>query len=103
MKERSLRSQIGLTEAGHAATRTKGTYLAAHHAQIRGRRGTQKAIGATRHDILIAYYHIVRDKVPYQELGPDWNDRHRSAEHQTRRLVRQLEQLGMNVTIEPAT
>ena len=58
-----------------------------------------------RHDILIliAYYHIVRDKVPYQELEPDWNDRHRSTEHQTRRLVRQLERLGMNVTIEPTT
>jgi transposase len=34
--------------------RTKGTHLVAHHAQIRGRRGTQKDIGATRHDILIA-------------------------------------------------
>ena len=48
----------------------RGASLAAHHAQIRGRRGTQKAIGATRHDILIAYYHIVRDKIPYQDLGP---------------------------------
>jgi transposase len=58
--------RIALTEAAQAAARTKGTYLAAHHAQIRGRRGTQKAIGATRHDILVAYYHIIRDRVPYQ-------------------------------------
>jgi hypothetical protein len=58
--------RIALTEAAQAAARTKGTYLAAHHAQIRGRRGTQKAIGATRHDILIAYYHIVRDRVSYR-------------------------------------
>lgn len=89
-----------LTEAAQAAARTKGTYLGAHHAQVRGRRGTQKAIGATRHDILVAYYHIVRDKVPYQDLGPDRNDRRRSTEQQTRRLVRQLERLGVNVTIE---
>ena len=95
--------RIALTEAAQAAARTKATYLAAHHAQIRGRRGIQKAIGATRHDILIAYYHIVRDKVPYHDLGPNWNNRHRSTEHQTRRLVRQLERLGLNVTIEPAT
>jgi len=93
--------RTALTEAAQAAARTKGTYLAAHHAQIRGRRGTQKAIGATRHDILIAYYHIVRDRVPYQDLGPDWNDRHRGTEHQARRLVRQLERLGMNVAISP--
>jgi transposase len=95
--------EIALTEAAQAAARTKGTSLAAHHAQIRGRRGTQKAIGATRHAILIAYYHIVRDRVPYHDLGPDWNDRKRSTDQQTRRLVRQLEKLGMNVTLTPTT
>jgi len=93
--------RIALTEAAQAAARTKGTYLAAHHAQIRGRRGTQKAIGATRHDILLAYYHIVRDRVPYHDLGPDCNDRRRSTEQQSRRLVHQLERLGVNVTINP--
>ena len=97
----SMWLRIALTEAAQAAARTKGTYLAAHHAQVRGRRGTQKAIGATRHDILVAYYHIVRDKIPYQDLGPDWNDRRRSTKQQTRRLVRQLERLGLNVSIEP--
>jgi transposase len=97
----SMWLRIALTEAAQAAARTHGTYLAAHHAQIRGRRGTQKAIGATRHDILIAYYHIVRDKIPYQDLGPDWNNRRRSTEQQARRLVRQLERLGLNVTIGP--
>jgi hypothetical protein len=49
----------------------QGTCLGAHHAQVRGRRGPGKAIGATRHDILVAFYYIVRDQVPYQELGPD--------------------------------
>jgi transposase len=96
----SMWLRIALTEAAQAAARARGTYLAAHHAQIRGRRGTQKAIGATRHDILVAYFHIVRDKVPYHDLGPDWNDRRRSTEQHTRRLVRQLERLGVNVTIE---
>ena len=96
------RTDAELTEAAQVAARGKGTYLAAHHAQIRGRRGTQKAIGATRHDILIAYYHIVANKVAYHDLGPDWNERRRSTEQQTKRLVRQLERLGLNVTIEPS-
>jgi transposase len=99
----SMWLRIALTEAAQAAARTKDTYLAAHHAQIRVRRGTQKAIGATRHDVLIAYYHVVHDQVPYHDRGPDWNNRHRSTEHQTQRLLRQLERLGHNVTIEPAT
>jgi hypothetical protein len=36
-------------------------------------------------------------------LGPDWNNRRRSTEQQTRRLLRQLERLGVNVTMEPNT
>jgi hypothetical protein len=56
---------------GEGPARTKGTYLAAHLARLRGRRGKPKAIGAPRHDILVAYYHIVRDEVPFRELGPD--------------------------------
>jgi transposase len=95
--------RTALTEAAHAAARTKGTYLAAHHAHIRGRRGRLKAIGATRHDLLIAYWHIVHDHVDYTDLGPDWAQRRRSTEQRTRRLIHQLEQLGHTVTIAAAT
>jgi transposase len=89
-----------LTEAAKAAARTKGTYLAAHHAQLRGRRGEAKAIGATRHDILVAYFHIVRDQVPFRELGADWQRKRYSVEHRARRLQRQLEALGYRVSVE---
>jgi transposase len=91
-----------LTESARAAARTKGTYLASHYWQIRGRRGEPKAIGAIRHDILVAYYHIVRDRVPFRELGADWLARRYSPEHRARRLVRQLEALGLKVTLEAA-
>jgi transposase len=94
--------KTALTEAAQAAARTKGTYLAAHHASIRGRRGTFKAIGATRHDLLIAYWHIVNDQVDYRELGADWAMRRHSPEHQARRLVRQLEALGHQVHLTGA-
>jgi transposase len=90
-----------LSESAQAAARSKGTYLASHYAQIRGRRGTHKAIDAVRHDILVANYHIVRDRLPYRELGPDWLARRYSPEHRARRLL-QIEALGFNVTIEAA-
>ena len=93
--------KTALTEAAQAAARTRGTYLAAHHASVRGRRGTYKAIGATRHDLLIAYWHVVHDQVDYAELGVDWAQRRHSPEHQVRRLVRRLEQLGQQVTLTP--
>jgi transposase len=91
-----------LTECAKAAVRTRGTYLAAHFAQLRGRRGEPIAIGAIRHDILVAYYHIVRDQVPFRELGSDWQRKRYSVEHRARRLQRQLEALGYAVTVEPS-
>jgi transposase len=89
-----------LTESAHAAARTKDTYLAAHYAQLKGRRGGPKAIGATRHDLLIAYYYIVREQVPYRELGPDWQRRRYSPAHRARRLMLQIQKLGFKVTVE---
>src|SRR6266511_2133256 len=94
--------RTALTQAAHAAARSKNTYLASHYWQLRGRRGDAKAIGATRHDILIAYYHIVSNRVPFRELGPDWLARRHSPEHRTRRLVKQLEALGHKVSLEAA-
>jgi transposase len=91
-----------LTECARAAVRTRGTYLAAHYAQLRGRRGEPKAIGAIRHDLLVAYYHVVRDQVPFRELGPDWQRKRYSPEHRARRLQRQLEALGYKVNLEQA-
>jgi transposase len=89
-----------LTECARAAVRTKDTYLASHYAQLRGRRGEPTAIGAIRHDLLVAYYHIVRDHVPYRDLGPDWQRKRYSPEHRARRLQHQLEALGFAVTLE---
>lgn len=94
--------RAALTEAAKAAARTKTTYLAAHHAQVRGRRGPAKATGATRHDILIAYYHIVDQGVAFRDLGPDWAARRNAVEYRTRHLVAQLEKLGHTVTLAPA-
>ncbi len=107
-KRRSGRTRHGsawlktaLTEAAQAAARTRGTYLAAHHASIRGRRGTHKAIGATRHDLLLAYWHVVHDNVDYVDLGADWAERRHCDEHRIRRLVRRLHDLGQEVTLAP--
>jgi len=92
-----------LTEAAHAAARTKGSYLSAHYARIRGRRGSKKAAVAVGHSILVIAYHLLKRKVPYEELGEDYYVRNRrcSSEAHTKRLVRQLERLGHKVVLEP--
>ncbi|OAA23212.1 hypothetical protein AAY23_105640, partial [Frankia casuarinae] len=65
--------------------------------------GVLKAIGATRHDILIAYWHIIANKTVYQDLGGDWHARRRrDPERRRKNLVGELEKLGYTVTITPA-
>ena len=91
-----------LTESTRAAARrTKGTYLAAHYARLRGRRGSKKAAVAVGHSILVICYHVLERSVPYEELGEDHFDRRRSSEAYAKRLVRQLERLGHKVELEP--
>jgi transposase len=90
-----------LREAAKAAGRTKSTYLGAQYARLRGRRGPVKATTAVGHSILVAAFHMLRDHVTYNELGPDWFDRLSPDQH-ARRLARQIEALGFCVTIAPA-
>jgi transposase len=92
-----------LTESAHAAARTKGSYLSAPYARIRGRRGSKKAAVAVGHSILVICYQLLKRKVPYEDLGEDYYVRNRrcSSEAHTKRLVRQLERLGHKVALEP--
>jgi transposase len=90
-----------LIEAAHGAAHTKHTYLAALYRRMQARRGTKKALVAVGHAILVIIYHILSRKEPYQDLGANYfEERDRQAVQ--RRLVRRLEQLGYQVTIQPA-
>jgi transposase len=90
-----------LTESARTAARSKGTYLAAQYARLRGRHGSKKAAVAVGHSILVICYHVLEREVPYEELGEDYFHRQRSSEAYAKRLVRQLERLGHKVALEP--
>jgi transposase len=92
---------MALTEAALAASRTRGTYLNAQYQRLRPRRGHKRAIGALRHSMLIAVWHMLRTGELYDDLGPDFFQQ-RDPERLARRLVRQLEALGHQVTLDQA-
>ena len=50
------------------------------------------------HRILEAAYFIIRDKVPYRELGDQYVDTHHR-EHIIRHHIRRLESLGLHIDI----
>jgi transposase len=90
-----------LVESAHAAATTRNTYLAAHYKRIARRRGKKKAAVAVGHTILVAaYYMLVRD-IPYEDLGGDYFLERENRQAHVRRLVKQLENLGHSVTLEP--
>lgn len=61
-----------LVEAAWAASRTKtNPYLANKHKTLSIKRGSKKATIAVGHKILVAAYHILRDKTPYLPHSQD--------------------------------
>ena len=104
-KRRSGRTRKGskhlnaaLKDAAMAATRTNGSYLQALYRRKRSQLGHARALGAVKHSMLCACWHMLSTGELYNDLGGDYIAR-RDPERQTKRLVAQLERLGHNVTL----
>ncbi len=100
-RKRSKWLGIALEEAALAATRSKSTYLAALYQRLRPRIGHGRALGAVKHAMLVAYWHMFTNGELYQELGGDYYQR-RDPERATKRLIAKLRELGHDVTLQPA-
>jgi len=92
---------FALEEAAMAAIRVKGHYLEAQYRRLKPRRGHKRALGAVKHTILGAIWHMLSTGETYRDLGGDYFT-NRDPARQTRRLVAQLERLGHHVTLEEA-
>lgn len=91
--------RAALCEAAWAASRSKGTYLAALYRRMAGRKGHKRAIVAVAHAILIIAYQMLKTDQPYRELGENHFDNLRP-EKTVDRLVRRLQKLGYQVSIQ---
>jgi transposase len=90
-----------LVECAWGAARTKDTNLSVQFWRLTRRLGQQKAAVAVGHSLLVIAYHVLRDEADYHELGGDFFVRRTDTRFLQQRLVRQLEQLGNRVTLEP--
>jgi transposase len=61
-----------MTQVAWAISRTKGTYLGAKFRSLVPRRGKKRAVIAVGRKALVISYHILRDNVPFHELGVDF-------------------------------
>ena len=90
-----------MVQFGWAASRTKGTYLRSKYDSLVGRRGKKRALIAVGHKILIAAYHILKDKTPYKEHGGEFLV-NRKKDKKVTQLIKQLKDLGVEIKYEQA-
>jgi transposase len=107
-KRRSGRTRKGskhlngaLKDAAMAAMRTNDSYLQALYRRKKPQLGHGRALGAVKHSMICAVWHMLSTGELYRDLGGDYYSR-RNPERQTKRLVSQLERLGHTVTLKKA-
>jgi len=91
-----------LANAAWAVSTKKSSYLSALFRRIAARRGSKRAILAVAHAMLVIAYYLLKRKEEYKELGVNYFDQ-LNAEGLRRSLVRRLERLGHQVTLQPRT
>lgn len=86
-----------LLESAWAASHARKSYLGAQYRRISKRRGPKRAAIAVAHTILVIAYHVLRDGVTFQDLGPDYFDRMNTVKQKAYHL-RRLAELGCDVS-----
>jgi transposase len=91
-----------LGEIAASASRTD-TFLGERYRRLARRRGKRKALAAIARSILVIIFHLLADPAArFRDLGPDHYDNRVSRDRKILNHVRQLQALGLSVTIEEA-
>jgi transposase len=90
------------TQAALGTART-GTFLGERFRRLSKRIGGVRAQCAVARSILVTVWHLLADPAArFRDLGPDWHARKGDRDRKIRAHLRQLQALGLDVTITPA-
>jgi transposase len=90
-----------LGEIAATAARTD-TFLGQRYRRLAKRRGKRKALAAIARSILVIIFHLLADpEIRYHDLGPGYYDTRTDKDRKIRNHIRQLQALGLDVTITP--
>jgi len=92
-----------LHDAAMGAIRVKDGHFARKYRRIKARSGHKVAIGAIKHAILIAIYHMLKNGELYRRPTRNPDAERKQRERTTKRLIAQLEKLGHAVTLQTST
>jgi transposase len=90
------------TQAANGAARTD-TFPGERLRRLSRRLGGNRAKCAVARSILVIIWHLLSDpSARFRDLGPGWHDRKTDRDRKIRAHLRQLQALGLDVTITPA-
>jgi transposase len=90
------------TQAANGAARTE-TFLGERLRRLSKRLGGNRAKCAVARSILVIIWHLLSNpEARFADLGPGWHERRADRDRKIRAHLRQLQALGLNVTITPA-
>lgn len=92
--------KTALVEAANSLSRSHDTFLAARFQRLKARRGQKRAAVALARSILEIAYYLIRRGGIYIDLGVTYHDQ-RQKDRVQQRLVKRLEALGYQVSLQP--
>jgi len=90
-----------LIQCAQSAAKNKNSFFYAQYQRLVVRRGANKAKVAVAHSMLIAIYHILKDKVPFVDLGSDYYTKF-NTQSKANYYLRKLKELGMEIPVPSA-
>lgn len=90
-----------LVQCALAAAKKKDSYFCAQYARISAHRGKKRASVAVAHSLLIAIYHVLKNKTEFRDLGNNYYNQF-NKERKANSMVKKLMLLGYTVTLESA-
>lgn len=91
-----------LVQCAKAARNVKDSFFSAQYQKLAARRGKNRATVAVAHSMLIAIYHMLKDNVPYRDLGADYYN-HFNREHKINVCLKRLSALGWTPETVPVS
>ena len=92
--------KTALVEAANSLSRSTDNFLAARFRRLKARRGQKRAAVALARSILEIAYHLMSRGGVYVDLGVNYHDQ-RQKDKVQQRLVKRLEDLGFQVSLQP--
>lgn len=104
-KKRAQRTNKGnkllkstLVVCANAAVKNKNSYFYAEYQRIMTHRGKNRAIMAVAHSMLIAIYHVIKENVPFKDLGSNYFNQF-NKERKVTSLLKKIAALGYQATV----